>query len=156
MKKQDLISRLALVAAISLSPWSHAVFADVVVPAIGAFASDGSIYGGESPDAHKPMYTTPADAPDPVSWSDANDYCSTLRSFGHDDWRVPSKKELEVLYENQKKEALNETFKEIGDSAGWYWSSSESDGGQAWVQNFGKGTQNQDYQDNRSSLRCVR
>jgi hypothetical protein len=156
MKIQGVIARLALAAAIALSPLPPAAFAESYMPPVGGFATDGTIYAGESPDTKKPMYTTPADAPDLISWSDAKDYCGALQSFGHNDWRVPGKKELHLLYENRKKEALNETFKEIGDSAGWYWSSSESDGGQAWVQNFGKGTQNQDYQDNRSSLRCVR
>jgi hypothetical protein len=155
MKTPDLIKRLALVAAISLSPLSHAVYADVI-PSVGAFASDGSVYAGESPDTHKPLYATPTDAPDLVSWSDATKYCSGLQSFGHTDWRVPSKKELAVLYEDRKALALNDTFKESGDSAGWYWSSTEHEGNQAWVQSFSDGKQNYDYQDDKSSLRCVR
>jgi len=156
MKKHGLLSRLAFAAIIVVSPLPHAVFADDIAPSIGAFASDGSIYAGESPDTHKPMYTTPANAPDLFSWSDASNYCSTLQSFGHNDWRVPTKKELAVLYENRNTLALNGTFKSTGNSAAWYWSSTEYAGNQAWVQRFIDGKQNYDYQDDDSSLRCVR
>ena len=102
------------------------------------------------------MYTTSGDAPNPVSWSDGKDYCSALQSFGHKDWRVPSKKELAVLYDNRNKLALNGTFKSTGGSAAWYWSSTEYAGNQAWVQRFIDGKQNYGYQDDDSSLRCVR
>jgi hypothetical protein len=157
MKKYGLVFRLALAATITLAPLPEAAFGDGFTPAIGDFASDGSVYAGVSPDAHQPMYTTPEDAPDLFIWNDGQNYCGTLESFGHKDWRVPTKRELNVLYDNRNTGGLNVTFKVTGaGSAGWYWSSAEYDGNQAWVQRFSNGEQSYDYQDDKSSLRCVR
>ena len=49
------------------------------------------------------------------------------------DWRMPSKRELELLYE--QKDAVG------GFSNNYYWSSTEIDNGHAWEQNFGSGNQ---------------
>ena len=145
------------------------VIADIVVagvtdnsgnPAIltpGDRMEDGTIYAGISPDTHKAMYTTPADASLTMKWKAAMEYAAGLDAHGHRDWRVPSKNELNVLWENRDKGALNGTFNVTGSGlAGWYWSSTEFNGNYAWDQCFSDGNQYWDHKGYVSSLRCVR
>ncbi len=88
--------------------------------------ADGTIYAGISPDTHKAMYTTPADASLTMKWKKAMDYAAGLDAHGRHDWRVPTKAELNVLWENRDKGALKGTFNVTGSApAGWYWSSTE-------------------------------
>ena len=62
-----------------------------------------------------------------MSWDDAKKACADLG----DGWRLPTKDELNVLYENKD---------EIGGFAnGLYWSYTEGDLGLGWKQFFGKG-----------------
>ena len=79
-----------------------------------------------------------------------------MKYLGHEDWRVPTKSELNVLWENHDDGALKGTFNRGGsDPAGWHWSSTEPNIWCAWAQRFTDG--NQSPQDNygEESLRCV-
>ena len=47
-------------------------------------------------------------APDPhtsyteyISWTAANSYCDNLTAYGYSDWRMPTKAELETMYQNR-------------------------------------------------------
>ncbi|MBP5709938.1 MAG: DUF1566 domain-containing protein [Bacteroidales bacterium] len=47
-------------------------------------------------------------APDPhtsyteyISWEAANTYCNNLTAYGYSDWRMPTKEELETMYQNR-------------------------------------------------------
>ena len=119
--------------------------------------ADGTIYAGISPDTGKKIYTTPADAGLTMKWKRAMDYAADLKAHGYQDWRVPTRGELNVLYENRDKGELKGTFNVTGSfPAGWYWSSSEHDSLIAWDQRFSDGN---DYWVSKyfaSSLRCVR
>jgi len=127
------------------------------VPQPGDKMDDGTIYAGTSPDTHKPMYATPADAPGTYTFNEAAKYASKLEANGHHDFRVPSKGELNVLRENRDKGKLKGTFNETGSgSAGWYWSSSQFINFYAWDQRFSDGHQYYDFKLLGSSLRCVR
>src|SRR5579884_1282501 len=98
---------------------------------------DGTIYAGISPETGKPMYTTPADAPGTMDWEDATKYATQLYANGYQDWRVPTRGELNVLFNNR---AAIGGFNRTGSGlAGWYWSSTE-DYGYAWAQRFSDGT----------------
>jgi len=125
-------------------------------PQIGDEMEDGTIltgyYGG------KPLYTTPADAPLTYTFNEAAKYAEQLNAqkyLGHDDWRVPTKSELNVLFNNH---AAIGGFNEAGSNrAGWYWSSSPDyfkHGG--WAQRFSDGDQYYFFRNVDSSLRCVR
>ena len=59
--------------------------------------------------------------------------CHDLTAGGYNDWFLPSKDELDKLYTN--KVAIG------GFSDYYYWSSSEGDAPNAWVQHFGDGSQ---------------
>jgi hypothetical protein len=62
---------------------------------------DGTVYAGTSPNSREAMYAMPADAPSVMGWEEAMNFCSTLDAHGHRDWRVPTKRELNVLYNNR-------------------------------------------------------
>jgi len=118
---------------------------------------DGTIYAGVSPDTGKPMYATPADAPTTFTFKKAAKYAKNLDAHGHKDFRVPTKSELNVLYQNRDKGKLKGTFNETGsDPAGWYWSSSQTSNIKAWDQRFSVGCQYYHFRLISSSLRCVR
>jgi len=120
---------------------------------IGETMPDGSIFAGVSPDTGDAMYAAPADAPLTYTFYQAKEYASKLDTHRHQDWRVPTKDELDVLYNNG---AAIGGFDESGsDPAGWYWSSSLGNHG-AWGQRFSDGHQNDGNKINASSLRCVR
>ncbi|MDY0142965.1 MAG: protein kinase [Bacteroidales bacterium] len=64
--------------------------------------------------------------------------CSNLVLNGYSDWFLPSKDELNLMYNNLHKKDLG------GFANKWYWSSSEYSGfetGNAWVQSFSNGNQ---------------
>jgi len=127
---------------------------DSAAPKIGDPMPDGTIYAGISPDTNKPMYATPADAPLTMTFNKAKEYASQLDAHGHQDWRVPTKDELNVLFNNR---AAIGGFNLTGSNpAGWYWSASQTYVWLAWDQRFSDGYQFNLIKDGHSSLRCVR
>jgi hypothetical protein len=75
--------------------------------------------------------------------------CDTLTAFGHSDWYLPAKDELNAMYQN--KATIG------GFSSSYYWSSTEYDNNDAWYQFFYNG--NQHYHFGKLSkfrVRCVR
>ncbi len=99
------------------------------------------------------------------TFNEAAQYAKNLDAHGHKDFRVPTKEELNVLWENRDKGKLKGTFNETGSSLLFdnetgsrteqYWSSSQSCV-VAWVQRFSDGTQYGSGRYHGSSLRCVR
>src|SRR5947209_13945739 len=83
----------------------------------GEHMRDGTIYAGISPDTGQPMYTTPEDVPLTVSWKDANHIAALLVAHSRQDWRVPTRAELNVLFNNR---AAIGGLNEAPESAGWY------------------------------------
>jgi hypothetical protein len=124
---------------------------------IGERMPDGTIYAGTAPDTGDAFYTMPEDAPLTYSFNQAAAYAEILnrqKFLGHDDWRVPTKDELHVLFRNR---AAIGGFNETGShSAGWYWSSTEDSLNFAWDQRFSDGHRGWHNEDDFSSLRCVR
>ncbi|MDR1904152.1 MAG: DUF1566 domain-containing protein, partial [Treponema sp.] len=79
--------------------------------------------------------------------------CDSLVSDGFDDWFLPSKDELNLMYTNLKAKGKGEF------GAGWYWSSSEDNNGDAWFQMFSDGSQANTYYYDKGytfSVRAVR
>ena len=119
---------------------------------------DETIYAGVSPGAGNPLYTTPDDVIGIRNWSESASYCTSLLAYGHQDWRMPTKDELSVLFNNSVENGGGiPGFNLTGiRPAGWYWSSTPFDGFNAWTQNFRTGRQH-DYLDvYGEALRCVR
>src|SRR5205085_7850986 len=102
-----------------------AVANDRAEPKPGHRMADDTIYAGISPDTTKPMYTTPEDAPLTYTFNEARKYASKLDAHSHRDWRVPTKGELNVLFQN--KAAIGGFDVTGSPPAGWYWSSTEFD-----------------------------
>jgi hypothetical protein len=126
-------------------------------PTPGDKMSDGTIYAGISPDTGKAMYAAPKDAPLTYTFDRAKEYAAKLDAHGHRDWGVPTKAELNVLWENRNRGKLAGTFNETGSlSAGWYRSSSQTNHLLAWSQRFSDRTLSNHSQLYNSSLRCVR
>ncbi|MDR1100501.1 MAG: DUF1566 domain-containing protein [Treponema sp.] len=65
--------------------------------------------------------------------------CDSLEYGGYDDWFLPSKAELNLVYLNLKERGLG------GFNNEWYWSSSESASGTSWTQHFNNGNQSDAY-----------
>ena len=91
------------------------------------------------------------------TFNEAAKYAKNINAYGPSDFHVPSKGELNVLWENRNQGKLAGTFNETGSfPAGWYWSSSPYDTDLGWAQRFSDGGQVNYFRDNVSSLRCVR
>ena len=76
---------------------------------------------------------------------------------GYTDWFLPSKDELNKMYLN--KATINTTAASNSGSDflnSFYWSSTENDNGNAWVQYFSNGDQYSYYRDATLSVRAVR
>jgi hypothetical protein len=108
-------------------------------PEVGDKMLDGTIYAGISPDTNKPMYATPADASLTMTFNAAQEYAAKLDAQGHKDWRVPTREELNVLFNNR---AAIGGFNVTGSfPAGWYWSASPDLKWHAWCQRLSDGAQ---------------
>ena len=92
-----------------------------------------------------------SDFTDSFSWDKAKRQIKVLNSKaykGFSDWRLPTKEELNLMYENR--DAIG------GFSSSLYWSSSEYSAISAWNQNFYNGFQNYNNKINFILVRCVR
>ena len=63
-----------------------------------------------------------------ATWDDARFYCFSLNIKGKTGWRLPTKEELNEIYESDN------DFEKA-----YYWSSTENRGGLAWFQVFYNG-----------------
>lgn len=80
-------------------------------------------------------------------WSEAKSLCEEFKVDGFDDWALPSKAVLELIYTNVAKA-------KYGDFAtGTYWSATESGYNNAWGKSFGSGG---NYDFDKSSEQFVR
>ncbi|NTU68825.1 MAG: DUF1566 domain-containing protein [Chlorobiaceae bacterium] len=84
-----------------------------------------------------------------ASWASAIKSCKEYRAGGFEDWRLPSKVELDKLFESRL--AIG-NFKERN----YYWSSTESDRNDAWDLSFRNGNHNLGYKLEYNNVRPVR
>jgi len=77
--------------------------------------------------------------------------CDNLVIGDYDDWFLPSKDELNLMYTILKKKA---TLGDVGDV--WFWSSSQLNGGIAWRQGFSSGRQYDNRKDYKFAVRACR
>lgn len=134
----------------TLAPWMGADAEKRIKP--GDEMQDGSIYVGLSPDTGRPLYTTKVDQ-GKYSWVDAEYAVKDLREGNHDDWRLPSIRELELLYKKRDMGALENSFDDEGE---YYWSSDEDLNFLSKVKRFNDGTRGHSFKKMDRMLRCVR
>lgn len=116
---------------------------------IGDTCDDDSKFLGSHPNfGWQGFYVTDANQSTSSNWSNSITLCNNLNRHGHTDWYLPSKSELNHLYENQNVVG--------GFTAGYYWSSTESDSGYAWLHYFYYGYQITDKKSTNIGVRCVR
>lgn len=136
-------------------------------PEAGDAMPDGTVYAGVEPETGKRIFAAPADASFQMMFNEAAQYARTAcaeKYLGHDDWRVPSRAELNVLFENRQKGALAGTFQEAGvfhadydaGRSAFYWSSESYRGKAGYGQWFDDGTPNYIDDDIGKSVRLVR
>ena len=133
---------------------------------IGYAMPDGTIYGGISLDTHKPMFVTAEYSILGRDFNRAAEYAKNLDMHGHKDWRMPTKAELDVLFQNREKGALHGTFNTtVRHRDSRYWSSTFSSENttwaqwtqnSAWTQSFSDGNQAVASMHSIFSVRCVR
>jgi hypothetical protein len=84
-----------------------------------------------------------------VQPNQAAQHCYDLEAHGKDDWYLPARYELAVLYDNR--ELIG------GFSGGIYWASTDTSGGTfAWTHRFPDGNLNDIQKENNYIVRCVR
>lgn len=91
-------------------------------PKPGDAMPDGSVCAGRVSDGTPPLFATPADAPEKLYQDDALAYVGRLNAemtLGHDDWRLPTDRELKTLFNNRAAIGLQETD---GQFSRCYWS----------------------------------
>ncbi len=76
--------------------------------------------------------------------------CNDLVLNGYSDWFLPSKDELNLMYQNLKLNGIG------GFTENLYWSSSEHSSLSSWRQSFSSGGQNSSNKSNHLSIRAVR
>lgn len=89
-------------------------------------------------------------------WQPALAYCGTLGTGGYTDWRLPNKRELEILVDESRQwPAIAPLFAESGND---YWSGTTfvDDNTQAWRVNFAYGFSMSAGKTSSSFIRCVR
>jgi hypothetical protein len=81
-----------------------------------------------------------------LTWDEARMYCFSLKVDGKVGWRLPTKQELDEIYQSE-----NDFEKH------WYWSSTENNGGYAWFLSFSGGNQyNAGKSNGRLYVRAIR
>jgi Protein of unknown function (DUF1566) len=127
---------------------------EIFAPA-GTTMTDCTVYAGSL--QGRDIYTTRGDEPGTYGTIGAELRAERLnkkRFLGHADWRVPTKSELNVLFNNR---AAIGGFDEGGsEQTGWYRSSTGVNDYGSWVQRFSDGDQLDDNMQNHASLRLVR
>lgn len=152
---QDTLTNGGFVAA-EIQPKDPGI-GDNAVPRIGAVMLDGTILAGISPETGKAMYAVRVDARLTMTFNEAAYFAKTLnreKYLGHDDWRVPTKEELKVLFNNR---AAIGGFNVSGSNpVGWYWSATPHYNWGAWCQRFSDGLQYNYDKGHRLCARYVR
>jgi hypothetical protein len=96
------------------------------------------------------LIAAPSDADGVYIWGAAFTVCENLVIDGYDDWYLPSKEELNLLYTN--KDAIGGFIDDA------YWSSTENaqNGNTAWAQRFYSGEQGAAWKTATYKVRAVR
>ncbi len=81
------------------------------------------------------MWTLEDNGDEDIDWNGANEYARNLELAGHSDWRLPTIRELEALYDSDSQEEIKirKPFRLTG---WWVWSSSRKGSDSVWSFHF--------------------
>ena len=90
------------------------------------------------------------------NWHDANNSCNTSTKEGYSNWRLPTKEELQAMYNNMSSLENYNGFESFQDL--FYWSSTvyKGNNGAHWIVWFDDGYTSSGYDTDRKYVRCVR
>ena len=106
-----------------------------------------------SPDDHVDGAVNAASRAGGISDFPAFDLCESIAYHGKNDWYLPARGELSLLWLNR---AAIDANAASNFTTGDYWSSTERNTNGAWYQDFGSGNQNSFGKANNYNVRCVR
>lgn len=123
---------------------------------MGASQEDGTIFAGISPDTNGPMFAMAEDV-EALTFNDAQERAARLnlqKAYDHDDWRVPTGKELHVIFNNRA--AIKGLDLSGSLVSGWYWSSTEYSANVGEVERMSDGRKSVRIKDFQCPVRLVR
>jgi hypothetical protein len=92
-----------------------------------------------------------------LSWNDAIKYCGDLKLNGHNDWRLPNRKELTTIVDKNREDiSIKSSFENVEPSSYWSSSTYASNDNSAWVVYFSNGYLSNSYKGYGEYVRCVR
>lgn len=116
----------------------------------GASYAGGFVFSFDNIGLHG-LVCAPSNQSNGSNWADAFTACAGYNGGGFNDWILPSKSILNLMYVNLKTQGLG------GFVSDYYWSSSESSSSTAWMQTFNDGWQyGTSYKGNAGFVRAVR
>ena len=83
-----------------------------------------------------------------LNWEKAQKVCAAYKVGQYGGWRLPSKDELNIIYQNRQH--IGNYSKEV------YWSATEDGKNNAWAQNFANGNQTKSNKQSTNAVRAVR
>jgi|GEM_PF-625943 len=130
---------------------SRKLLAEYLKKVIGAKYHGGIVFGWTDKTGNHGLIAAEKDLPGTYTWDSAVLVCKKLKLNGYQDWRLPTKDELNTLYSNRS------VVGDFGD--GNYWCSLEQGNKKenAWLQHFdSQGERSYDYKKYRIYVRPVR
>jgi hypothetical protein len=126
---------------------------------VGTAMPDGSIYAGRTT-AGVPVYAMPEDEEkgrlmDLAHAQESAHQLKLSKAHGHDDWRLPAREELTLLF-NNRAQIGNFFTKAIGWPCGAYWSAPDAGTGEIFGRYFPKGNEESVADFCGLTVRCVR
>ena len=123
-------------------------------PLIGDQMPDGTIYAGILPETGKRLFAAPARAFS--KFKDAESWAKMTTVHGHKDWRLPTREELNLLFNHRA--AIGGSPTERYSTARYLWSSSArlNDPSRVWALDFTIGEGTWAHTSNFMSSRVVR
>lgn len=89
-------------------------------------------------------------------WDGAMAYCRSLKLLGFNDWRLPTKAELESIVDISRKPTIKKEFKNVISHNYWSSTTYEYDKDRAWYVCFNGGSVFKYYKGDNYYVRCVR
>ena len=88
-------------------------------------------------------------------WSDAKKYCENLSAYGHNDWQLPSREEINVVDAVRSFIRKKSTLERAEDPA-YFWSSSEASNDGAWFHHVETRGGDTSGKDRKFGVICIR